>query len=95
MSCYFGRYEKKGKYRQIQKQWSRIFQKATPPKVNGHDVPDKKLGKVVPYGIYNIGKNKGWVSVGISSDTAEFTVNAVRTWWYNYGKWNIIQVLKV
>jgi transposase len=60
--------------------------KATPTKVNGHDFPDKKLGKVVPYGIYDIGKNKGWVSVGISSDTAEFAVNAVRTWWYNYGK---------
>jgi transposase len=60
--------------------------KATPVKVNGHDFPDKKLGKVVPYGIYDIGKNKGWVSVGISSDTAEFAVNAVRTWWYSYGK---------
>lgn len=60
--------------------------KATPIKVNGHDFLDKKLGKVVPYGIYDIGKNKGWVSVGISSDTAEFAVNAVRTWWYSYGK---------
>ena len=36
---------------------------------------DKKLGKVVPYGVYDIGKNKGWVSVGISSDTAEFAAN--------------------
>ena len=60
--------------------------KATPIKVNGHDFPDKKLGKVVPYGVYDIGKNKGWVSVGISSDTAEFAVNAIRTWWYGYGK---------
>jgi hypothetical protein len=51
-----------------------------------HDFPDKKLGKVVPYGIYDIGNNKGWVSVGISSDTAEFAVNAIRTWWYKMGK---------
>lgn len=53
--------------------------------VKTHDFPDKKLGKVAPYGIYDIGKNKGWVSVGISSDTAEFAVNSIRTWWYKMG----------
>ena len=60
--------------------------KSSPVKVNGHDFPDKRLGKVIPYSIYDIGKNKVWVSVGISSDTAEFAVNAVRTWWYSSGK---------
>lgn len=60
--------------------------KGRPIEVNTHDFPDKKLGKVVPYGIYDIGKNKGWVSVGISSDTAEFAVNTIRTWWYQMGK---------
>ena len=60
--------------------------KGKPIEVDSHDFPDKKLGKVVPYGIYDIGKNKGWVSVGISSDTAEFAVNAIRTWWYKMGK---------
>lgn len=60
--------------------------KRKPIEVDSHDFPDKKLGKVVPYGIYDIGKNKGWVSVGISSDTAEFAVNAIRTWWYKMGK---------
>ena len=60
--------------------------KGKPVEVNSHDFPDKKLGKVVPYGVYDIGKNKGWVSVGISSDTAEFAVNAIRTWWYKMGK---------
>ena len=59
--------------------------KGNPLKVQGHDFPDKRLGKVVPYGIYDIGKNKGWVSVGISSDTAEFAVNSIRTWWYKMG----------
>lgn len=60
--------------------------KGKPVEVDSHDFPDKKLGKVVPYGIYDIGKNKGWVSVGISSDTAEFAVNAIRTWWYKMGQ---------
>ena len=61
-------------------------QKGTPIEVNTHDFPDKKLGKVVPYGIFDIGKNKGWVSVGISGDTAEFAVHTIRTWWYAMGK---------
>jgi hypothetical protein len=41
---------------------------------------------VSPYGIYDIGRNEGWVNVGISSDTAEFAVNSLRTWWYAMGK---------
>ena len=63
-----------------------LCKKGTPIKVNDHDFPDKKLGKVVPFGVYDIGKNNGWVSVGISADTAEFAVNAIRTWWYKMGK---------
>lgn len=59
--------------------------KGKPIPVKGHDFIDKKLGKVVPYGIYDIGKNAGWVSVGISADTAEFAVNTIRTWWYTQG----------
>jgi hypothetical protein len=57
-----------------------------PIKVNVHDFPDKERGKVAPYGVYDIGKNKGWVGVGITSDTAEFAVNTIRSWWYNMGK---------
>ena len=59
--------------------------KGKPIEVKGHDFVDKNLGKVAPYGVYDIGQNKGWVSVGISSDTAEFAVNAIRSWWYNMG----------
>lgn len=59
--------------------------KGKPIEVNGHDFIDKNLGKVAPYGIYDIGKNTGWVNVGISSDTAQFAVNAIRSWWYNMG----------
>jgi len=40
---------------------------------------------VTPYGIYDIGKNIGFVNVGISSDTAEFAVNSIRNWWYEMG----------
>ena len=59
--------------------------KGKPTEVEDHDFPDKRLGKVIPYGVYDIGKNKGWVSVGVSSDTAEFAVNSIRTWWYKMG----------
>ncbi len=62
-----------------------LCKKRTPIKVQSHDFPDPRLGKVAPYGVYDIGKNKGWVSVGISSDTAEFAVNTIRTWWYKMG----------
>ena len=60
--------------------------KGKPIEVNMHDFPDKNLGKVAPYGVYDIGKNKGWVSVGISADTAEFAVNTIRNWWYIMGE---------
>ena len=39
-----------------------------------HDFPDKKLGKVSPYGVYDVGRNEGWMSVGLTHDTAEFAV---------------------
>jgi hypothetical protein len=60
--------------------------KLNPTEVNMHDFPDKELGKVAPYGVYDIGKNAGWVCVGISSDTAEFAVNTIRCWWHVMGK---------
>ena len=74
-----GNYKNNGKELRKQK---------TPRRVNGHDFPDPRLGKVVPYGVYDIGKNKGWVSVGISADTAQFAVNTIRTWWYKMGVLN-------
>jgi len=60
--------------------------KLNPTEVNMHDFPDKELGKVAPYGVYDIGRNAGWVCVGISSDTAEFAVNTIRCWWHIMGK---------
>ncbi len=60
--------------------------KGAAPEVKVHDFKDKELGKVAPYGIYDIAINKGWVSVGISSDTAQFAVNSIRSWWYKMGR---------
>jgi hypothetical protein len=57
-----------------------------PVEVNTHDFPDKKLGKAVPYGIYDIAGNEGFVSVGISADTAQFSVASILAWWQHLGK---------
>lgn len=51
-----------------------------------HDFPLPDKGKAAPYGIYDIGKNQGFVNVGISSDTAEFAVASIRSWWYSMGE---------
>lgn len=56
------------------------------PEVKVYDFVNEELGKAIPYGIYDIAKNEGWVNVGVSSDTAEFAVNAIRTWWQEMGK---------
>jgi len=60
--------------------------KGEPVEVNAYDFPDKKKGKVTPYGVYDIGKNKGWVNVGCDYDTAEFAVFSIRQWWTYIGK---------
>lgn len=60
--------------------------KGNAPKVKVHDFADKELGKVAPYGVYDINVNEGWVSVGTSSDTAAFAVNTIREWWYKMGE---------
>lgn len=50
-----------------------------------HDFPDMAVGKAVPYGVYDMGKNEAWVSVGIDHDTPLFAVNAIRSWWSHMG----------
>ena len=54
--------------------------KSDPQRVNVYDFVNKELGKAVPYGVYDVAANAGFVSVGITSDTAEFAVEAIRTW---------------
>jgi len=60
--------------------------KGDPVKVRVHDFMDKELGRATPYGIYDIGRNSGWVSVGIDHDTAEFAVESIRRWWRSMGR---------
>jgi hypothetical protein len=56
-----------------------------PVRVRDHDFPDEELGKITPYGVYDIAVNRGFVSVGTSCDTAAFAVNALRLWWQQEG----------
>ena len=60
--------------------------KGKPVEVDTHDFPDKQRGKAVPYGVYDIHGNEAGVSVGISHDTAEFAVAAIRRWWRRLGR---------
>jgi hypothetical protein len=60
--------------------------KGRPREVDTHDFPDPRKGKAVPYGVYDLRDNEAWVSVGISSDTAEFAVESIRRWWKRLGR---------
>ena len=71
-----------GKYKNNGKEWRR---KGQPEAVNVHDFPDKVLGKAIPYGIYDLTNDTGWVSVGVDHDTATFAVETLRRWWRKMG----------
>ncbi len=71
-----------GKYKNNGKEWKR---KGRPEAVNVHDFPDKDLGKAIPYGIYDLTNDTGWVSVGVDHDTATFAVETLRRWWRKMG----------
>ena len=60
-------------------------QKGEPVDVNAYDFLSDAQGSAIPYGIYDIGIDKGWVNVGITKDTAEFAVQSIRNWWYKMG----------
>lgn len=59
--------------------------KGSPIDVNAYGFLTDAEGVAIPYGIYDMGKNKGWVNVGITKDTAEFAVQSIRNWWYKMG----------
>jgi len=71
-----------GRFKNAGREWQR---KGQPEEVKVHDFADKELGKVVPYGVYDLTHNQGWVSVGINHDTAEFAVATIRRWWKRMG----------
>jgi len=75
--------ENVGVFKNNGKEW---HPKGSPEKVKVYDFEDKELGKVNPYGVYDIEKNIGWVNVGIDHDTASFAVESIRRWWYMMGK---------
>jgi hypothetical protein len=60
--------------------------KGRPERVNVHDFVDPELGRAIPYGVYDETNNERWVSVGDTADTAEFAVNAIRSWWTQMGR---------
>jgi hypothetical protein len=60
--------------------------KGEPIKVKDHDFMDKKLGKVIPYSIYDIIENNGYVNVGVDHDTSHFAVQSIKNWWFTMGK---------
>ena len=60
--------------------------KGHPVEVRGHDFKDKQLGHAIPYGVYDLTADEGWVSVGITRDTATFAVNSILSWWTHLGR---------
>ena len=60
--------------------------KGEPERVRVHDFKDKQLGKAIPYGVYDLASDQGWVNVGIDHDTAQFAVNSIRSWWQYLGR---------
>ena len=72
-----------GEYKNAGREWTPIYH---PVDVKVYDFVDKTNGKAAPYGVYDIGNNRGWVSVGISSDTAAFAVSSICSWWEGEGK---------
>lgn len=71
-----------GDFKQNGREWR---PQGSPELVRVHDFVDKELGKAVPYGVYDLTTNTGWVSVGRDHDTAEFAVETLRRWWWNMG----------
>ena len=55
-------------------------------RVRTHDFPDEQLGKAIPYGVYDLAANAGWVNVGTDHDTAAFAVESIRRWWNAAGR---------
>jgi transposase len=74
--------EQLGPYHRDGRSWR---PRGEPVRVRDHDFPDEKLGKITPYGVYDIAANTGFVSVGASHDTAAFAVSALRLWWQREG----------
>jgi len=71
-----------GDYKNGGKEWQPA---GMPEQVQVHDFPDPCVGKAIPYGVYDINRNEGWVTVGVDHDTADFAVAAIHAWWQHMG----------
>jgi hypothetical protein len=71
-----------GEFKNAGQEWR---PRGEPQPVKVHDFPDKKLGKAIPYGVYDLASNEGWVSVGIDHDTAQFAAASIKRWWDEMG----------
>jgi transposase len=71
-----------GDFRNVGREWR---PQGEPDEVRVHDFQDPALGKAIPYGVYDVTNNQGWVSVGIDHDTARFAAEAIRRWWRKMG----------
>ena len=72
-----------GEYKAGGREWQ---PKGEPEPVKTHDFPDRELGKALPYGVYDLARNEGWVNVGNDHDTASFAVESIRRWWRCMGR---------
>ena len=72
-----------GEFKAVGREWTPT---GKPVEVNTHDFPSRAKGKAIPYGILDLARNEGWVSVGISFDTAQFAAAAIKGWWQQLGK---------
>jgi Rhodopirellula transposase DDE domain len=72
-----------GEFKNGGREWA---PKGKPVEVNTHDFPSHAQGKATPYGVYDVGLNEGWVSVGVSADTAQFAAASIGAWWQHLGK---------
>ena len=75
-----------GNFKNNGREWHR---QGEPQEVKVHDFIDKQLGKAIPYGVYDLTENEGWVSVGTDHDTARFAAEALRRWWQKMGSSSI------
>jgi Rhodopirellula transposase DDE domain len=72
-----------GNFKNVGKEWQ---PQGRPVEVKVHDFMEKKLGKAIPYGVYDLTANAGWVSVGTDHDTADFAAETIRRWWRRMGR---------
>ncbi len=72
-----------GEFKNVGREWQ---PKGRPVRVKVHDFKDKRLGKAIPYGVYDLSENTGWVSVGVDHDTPAFAVQSIRMWWTQMGR---------